>query len=202
MYTKWGLIVTKQEMMKIWVDSVFTPVTLVKVLPQEVLRYKTLEKDGYAAVVVGVEKKSEDKKLRKNELPFSKLVEFSINDSFVEKYKEGDVLDATALEWIETVSVVGTSKWKGFQGIIKRRNMITGWATHGHKFTRAGASKGNRKPRRVQKWHPLPGHMGSEKIILKKIKLLDVIQNDQETLLVLKGSLPGHKNAQLKLILE
>jgi ribosomal protein L3 len=85
-------------MMKIWVDSVFTPVTLVKVLPQEVLRYKTLEKDGYAAVVVGVEKKPEDKKLRKNELPFSKLVEFSINDSFVEKYKEGDVLDATALE--------------------------------------------------------------------------------------------------------
>ncbi len=84
--------------MKLWVDNVFTPVTLVKVLPQEVLRYKTLEKDGYAAVVVGVEKKSEDKKLRKNELPFSKLVEFSIDDSFAEKHKEGDILDATTLE--------------------------------------------------------------------------------------------------------
>lgn len=202
MYTKWGLIVTKQEMMKLWVDNVFTPVTLVKVLPQEVLRYKTLEKDGYAAVVVGVEKKSEDKKLRKNELPFSKLVEFSIDDSFAEKHKEGDILDATTLEWVESVSVVGTSKWKGFQGIIKRWGMSLWWATHGHKFTRASASKGNRKPRRTQKWHPHAWHMWSDVITLKKIKLLDIIQNDQETLLVLKGSLPGHKNAQLKLILE
>lgn len=144
-------MVTKQEMMKVWVDNVFTPVTLVKVLPQEILRYKTEERDGYSAAVMGVEKKDTEKKMKKNESPYAMLVEFPVDGAFSEVHAPGTLLDASFFEGIESFSVSGTSKGKGFQGIIKRWNMKTGPATHGHKFTRAGASKGNRKPRRTQK---------------------------------------------------
>ena len=177
------------------------PVTLVEVLPQKILRYKTAEKDGYQAVVVGVEE-VETKKEKGQKFDYTLVTEFDIDDSFVPAHEVGKVLDTTFLEGVETVEVKGTSKGKGYQGAIKRFHLQGGPKTHGSKFHRHVGSMGNRKPRRTMKNHPHAGHMGDEAITLKKIKLLDSVTRENEQLLVVKGSLPGARNSKLKFIIE
>ncbi|MDD2537003.1 MAG: 50S ribosomal protein L3 [Candidatus Absconditabacteria bacterium] len=201
MHTKGGLVVSKKEMTKVRVDGKLLPVTLVEVLPQKVLRYKTTENDGYQAVVVGVGEK-ETKKEKGQKLAYDLQTEFFVDDSFVTANEIGKVLDVSFLEGITTVEVKGTSKGKGFQGAIKRFHLKGGPKTHGSKFHRHVGSMGNRKPRRTMKNHPHAGHMGDEAITLKKIQLLDTIQRDSEQLLVVRGSLPGGRNSKLKFIIE
>ena len=86
--------------------------------------------------------------------------------------------------------------------MIKRWHIKGGSATHGHKFTRSGGSKGNRKPRRTMKWHPHAGHMGLEQVTIKKIPLVSNFDKDGEKFLVVKGSLPGARNGKLKFLAE
>lgn len=200
---KGGLMVTKKEMTKIWVDDKFLPVTIVKVLPQEIIRYKDEEKDGYVAAVIGVDKKKSKTTKKGAEIPqYTMVTEMDVDEEFIKAHEAGKVLDSSFLEWVELVEVIGTSKGKGFQWSIKRHNMKGMGATHGHKFRRSGWSKGNRKPRRGFKWHPHAGHMGDERITLKKIKILDTVVRDNEQLLVLKWSLPGAYNGVLKLLVS
>ena len=201
MYTKGGLVVSKKEMTRVWTDGKMTPVTLVEILPQKILRYKTLEKDGYSAVVVGVDEK-ETKKEKGQKLSYDAVIEFKVDDAFIASHEVGTVLDMSFLEGIESVVVKGTSKGKGYQGAIKRFHLKGGPKTHGSKFHRHVGSMGNRKPRRTMKNHPHAGHMGDELITLKKIRLLDKLTGDSGQLLVVKGSLPGARNTQLKFIIE
>ena len=198
---KGWLIVKKKEMTKMWIENNFVPVTLVQLLPQEIVRYKTQEKDGYVSVVIGVEKK-ELKKEKGQKIVYKKMKEYKVDNDFVSTHVLGSVLDHTLLEGITQVDVTGISKGKGFQGMVKKFNIKGGWATHGHKFTRTGWSKGNRKPRRVLKWHPHAGHMGVECITIKNIPIMDKIIKDNEVMVVLKWSLPGAYNWLLTLIVK
>ncbi len=198
---KGWLIVVKKEMTKMWIEDNFVPVTLVQVVPQEIVRYKTQEKDGYTSAVVGVEKK-ESKKEKGQKISYKKTQEYRVDDSFVASHQAGSLLDLALLEGIAEVDVTGVSKGKWFQGMVKKFHIKGGWATHGHKFTRTGWSKGNRKPRRTLKWHPHAGHMWDQRITLKNIPILDKITKDNESLVVLKGSIPGAYNSLITLTIK
>lgn len=104
MTNKGGIVVAKQEMTKMWIDDKFVVVTLAKVLPQEIIRYKTQEKDGYIAAVVGVEKK-ELKKEKGQKLTYSMVAEFPVDEAFVSANEAGKVLDASLLEGIASLAV-------------------------------------------------------------------------------------------------
>ena len=197
--SKGWLIVKKQEMTKMWIADAYVPVTLVKVVSQEVVRYKTQEQDGYVSAVVGVEKKELSKE-KGEKIAYAMTTEFDIDDSFIQSHQVGASLDASLFEGIDSFNISGYAIGKGFQGIMKRCNAHGMPATHGHKFTRTGWSKGNRKPRRTLKGHPHAGHMGTQRITLQKVKLIDVFVRDNEQLLVLKGSLPGAYNSFLRVI--
>lgn len=184
-----------------WIEDNFVPVTLVQLLPQEIVRYKTQEKDGYVSAVVGVAKK-ELKKDKGQKITYKRMQEYKIDDSFVSGHEVGSVLDLALLEWVAQVDVTGIVKGKGFQGMVKKFHIKGGWATHGHKFTRTGWSKGNRKPRRTLKGHPHAGHMGTQQVTLKNIPIIDKIIKDNETLVVLKGSVPGAYNSLLTLTIK
>lgn len=201
MANKWGIVVAKQDMTKMWIDDKFVAVTLVKVLPQEIIRYKTVEKDGYVSAVIGVEKKELNKE-KGQKVDYSLMTEFPVDDAFMSAYQAWDILDAALFDGVTSVTVVGTTKGKGYQGMIKRWHIKGGSATHGHKFTRSGGSKGNRKPRRTMKWHPHAGHMGLEQVTIKKIPLVSNFDKDGEKFLVVKGSLPGARNGKLKFLAE
>ena len=201
MANKWGIVVAKQDMTKMRFDDKFVAVTLVKVLPQEIIRYKTVEKDGYVSAVVGVEKKELNKE-KGEKVDYSLMTEFPVDDAFLSAHQAWDILDASLFDGITSVTVVGMTKGKGYQGMIKRWHIKGGSATHGHKFTRSGGSKGNRKPRRTMKGHPHAGHMWLEQVTIKKIPLVSNFEKDWEKFLVVKGSLPWARNGKLKFFAE
>ncbi len=194
-------MVAKKEMTRLWIDGKLTPVTLVEILPQKILRYKTADKDGYSAVVIGVEEKELGKE-KGQKKAYKMMAEFKVDDAFVSAHEAGSDLDVAFLDGVELVTVKGTSKGKGYQGAMKRFHVAGGPKTHGSKFHRHVGSMGNRKPRRTMKNHPHAGHMGDEAITLKKISILDRLQRDNEQLLTIKGSLPGGRNGLLKFIIE
>lgn len=195
--TKYGLIVQKKEMTRVWVDDKLTPVTLVVIPQQEVVRYKTAEKDGYTAMVLGVEKQSKNDKVS-----YKKLVEFTVDEDFIQKHEAGSVLDVAVLDTVEQVTVQGIGRGKGFQGVMKRFHAKGGNKTRGSKFHRQVGSMGNRKPRRTMKGHPHAGRMGSELTTLKNISILDRFTQDGDQLIALKGSIPGSYNALLKVKIQ
>lgn len=180
------LIVKKKEMTRVVVWDSLTPVTIVEIVPQRVIRHKTQEKDGYTAIVVGVFGKNDK---------YRKQKEFNIAPELLDTFPVWYVFDDSLFEGNSEVSVQWVSKGKGFAWVIKKHHMHGMPATHGHKFTRVGWSKGNRKPRRVQKGHPHAGHMGDEVITLKGVSLLQKLSFDSKKLLILKGSIPGSYNS-------
>ena len=194
------LIVAKKEMTRIWEDWKMIPVTIVKVLPQEVLRFKTEDKDWYSAVVVWVNKK-EVEKSKWQKVTYWMTTEFkNIDNTFSDSYKAWTSLDMSLLEGVEEIDLVGTSKGKGFQWVMKRFHASWWPKTHGSKFHRQVWSLWNRKPRRVQKGHPHAWHMGGEQVTLKNIRIIDRVQQNGEQLLLLKWSIPGSYNSFIKVI--
>ena len=194
------LIVAKKEMTRIWEDWKMIPVTIVKVLPQEVLRFKTEDKDWYSAVVIWVNKR-EVEKSKWQKVTYWMTTEFkNIDNTFSDSYKAWTSLDMSLLEGVEEIDLVGTSKGKGFQWVMKRFHASWWPKTHGSKFHRQVWSLWNRKPRRVQKWHPHAWHMGGEQVTLKNIRIIDRVQQDGEQLLLLKWSIPGSYNSFIKVI--
>lgn len=194
------LIVAKKEMTRIWENWKMIPVTVVKVLPQEVVRFKTQDKDWYSAVVVWVNKKELNKD-KWQKVKYSMTTEFkNIDDSFVDTYKSWTIINIDLLEGIDEVSLVWTAKWKGFQWVMKRFHASWWPKTHGSKFHRQVWSLWNRKPRRVQKGHPHAWQMWWQQVTLKNIKIVDKFQENDEQLLLLKGSIPGSYNSFLKVI--
>jgi len=194
------LIVAKKEMTRIWEEWKMIPVTIVKVLPQEVLRFKTEDKDWYSAVVIWVNKR-EVEKSKWQKVTYWMTTEFkNIDNTFSDSYKAWTSLDMSLLEGVEEIDLVGTSKGKGFQWVMKRFHASWWPKTHGSKFHRQVWSLWNRKPRRVQKWHPHAWHMGGEQVTLKNIRIIDRVQQDGEQLLLLKWSIPGSYNSFIKVI--
>jgi large subunit ribosomal protein L3 len=178
------------------------PVTVVEAGPCCVVQIKTKERDGYEAIKVGFGEMKKEKNVNKAMKGIFKKVgvglyrllkEFPMSDLkvgemiTVEKFQKGDV-----------ISVSGVSKGKGFQGVMKRHNYKGGPASHGSMFYRAPGSIGASSfPSRVWKNKGLPGHMGSEVVTVKNLKIVDV--KAEQNLLLILGAVPGSKGTYLEI---
>lgn len=194
------IIATKLEMTRVIKDDKFIPVTLLKIPTLKVVGFKTLERDGYDAMIVWVvktETELAEGKVTLNKSAFSKIEEFPLKDGDTEKYKTGDVISAWVLEGV-TIELQGTSKGKGFTGAMKKHN-FHGWpASHGSKFHRALGSIGNRKPTRTHKGKKMHGHHGDIAVTLKKIPV-ELVNTDMSVVGV-RGWVPGARNSFVKVI--
>ena len=199
-----GLIGRKVGMTQIFdEEGKVIPVTAIEVGPCTVTQIKTVEQDGYTAVQLGFGEVKERKlnkpelgHLSKNKLaPKKYLREFRLDS--VEGMKVGDELKADVFAVGDKVDVQGTSKGKGFQGVIKRHGQSRGPMGHGSMYHRRPGSMGpTSTPGRVFKGKKLPGHMGAQTISIQNLEVIRV-DLDKNVILV-KGSVPGTKGAILK----
>ena len=177
------------------------PCTVIELGPCVVTQVRTEEVDGYSALQLGFDDKAEKRATnaalghfkKANTVPKKKVVEFQ---DFEEKYKLGDTLTVELFKEGEFVDVSGTSKGKGFQGVVKRHGFAgVGQATHGqHNRLRAPGSIGAASyPARVFKGMRMAGQMGNVKVKVPNLKVVKVVA--EKNLLVVKGCVPGHKNA-------
>ncbi len=179
------------------------PVTAIETEGNIVAQIKTLETDGYQSIQLGYGE-IKDKHINKPEaghfakakLPNRKhLREFRLDS--VENYKVGDEVKVDIFEVGEKVDIQGTSKGKGFQGVIKRHGQHRGPMGHGSMYHRRPGSMGaTSTPGRVFKGKKLPGHMGRVTVTIQNLEIVKV-DTDKNVLLV-KGSVPGAKGAILK----
>ncbi len=176
-----------------------TPVTVIEVEPNVVSQIKTVATDGYDAIqLAAVEKreklanKPEIGHLKKaNTTPKRFLKE--IRGVNVSNYSLGQVIKADLFEEGEMVDVTGTSKGKGFQGVIKRHNQSRGPMGHGSQYHRGVGSMGTLLPMRVIPGKKMPGHMGGEQVTVQN---LEIVQIDLENNVILvKGNVPGPKKS-------
>jgi large subunit ribosomal protein L3 len=175
------------------------PVTVLQAGPCTVIQKKTAETDGYVAVQLGfVEERSVRRPrkpqvghFKKSGVPVvKKLQEFGCSDPSA--VKEGDQILVDIFEVGEMIHVVGTSKGKGFAGVVKRHHFAGGGASHGSMFHRAPGSIGaSSYPSRVIKGMRMGGHMGDERITVRDLKV--VATDKDKNLLVVKGAVPGAK---------
>ena len=195
---------------KIGMTSIFDengkniPCTVIQAGPCVVTQVRTEEVDGYDALQLGFDDKAE-KRASKAEIghakkagtsPKKKLIEFRFFENG--KYGIGDTIDVTLFQEGEFVDVIGTSKGKGFQGVVKRHGFAgVGQSTHGqHNRLRAPGSIGAASyPARVFKGMRMAGRMGGEKVKVQNLRVLKVVP--EKNLLVVKGAVPGHKNSYI-----
>ena len=199
-----GLIGKKIGMTSVFgADGKNIPCTVVEAGPCVVTQIRTVEKDGYAAVQLAYDEITE-KHASKPQLghfakagttPKRKLVEFKAD--FAQELKLGDVLTvADVFANTAYVDVVGTSKGKGFQGVVKRHGFGgVGGQTHGqhNRLRHPGSLGASSWPSRVFKGMRMAGHMGNERVKIFNLEVIKVIP--ENNLLVLKGSVPGAKGS-------
>ena len=179
-------------------DGKLIPVTVVEVTPNVVMQVKTMEKDGYNAIQLGVVEKKENR-ANKQEVGHAKKANTTPKRFLKElrnidgEYTQGQTLGADVFEAGEMVDVTGTSKGKGFQGVIKRHNQNRGPMGHGSHYHRRPGSMGTMLPKRVLKGKKLPGHMGSETITIQNLQIIEV--NEKENYILVSGNIPGPKNS-------
>ena len=190
---------------KIGMTSIFDengkniPCTVIEAGPCVVTQVRTEEVDGYNALQLGFDDKKTANKAAEGHAKKAgtvakrRVVEFQ---GFEEEYKLGDTITVEHFTEGEFVDVAGTSKGKGFQGVVKRHGFAgVGQATHGqHNRLRAPGSIGAASyPARVFKGMKMAGQMGNEKVKVQNLRVLKVVP--EKNLLVVKGCVPGHKNA-------
>ena len=195
-----GILGRKKGMTEVFTtDGRLIPVTVIEVEENVVSQVKTKETDGYEAIQLAtVEKKAsrsnkpETGHLKKaNTTPKRFLKE--IRGVEVANYALGDVLKADVFTAGEMVDVTGTSKGKGFQGVIKRYNQSRGPMTHGSQYHRGVGSMGTLLPMRVLPGKKLPGHMGHEQVTIQNLEIIKV--DLENNVILVKGSVPGPKNS-------
>lgn len=177
------------------------PCTVIQAGPCVVTQVRTEEVDGYNALQLGFDDKAE-KRATKAEIghakkagtsPKKKIVEFQ---DFNVEHALGDTLDVTLFREGEFVDVIGTSKGKGFQGVVKRHGFAgVGQSTHGqHNRLRAPGSIGAASyPARVFKGIRMAGRMGGDTVTVENLQVVKI--DTEKNLIVVKGCVPGHKNA-------
>ncbi|MFL1895749.1 50S ribosomal protein L3 [Aquimarina sp. 2-A2] len=192
---------------KIGMTSIFDengkniPCTVIEAGPCVITQVRTNEVDGYEAIQLGFDDKADKNATKAAAGHFKKagtvakrkVVEFK---SFEEDHKLGDTITVEHFTEGEFVDVSGTSKGKGFQGVVKRHGFGgVGQATHGqHNRLRAPGSIGAASyPARVFKGMRMAGRMGGDKVKVQNLKVLKVVA--EKNILVVKGCVPGHKNA-------
>lgn len=186
-------------------DGKIVPVTVVEAGPCLVVQRKTEEVDGYEAVQIGLVEQPAPRKLnqpRRGHLdkagapPMRRLMEFPVDGD--EDPQPGDEIKVSILEPDQYVDVIGTSKGKGFQGVVKRYGFGGGRATHGSMFHRAPGSIGQSAwPSRVIKGKRLPGQMGNTRVTVKNLLVVKV--DEEKNLVYLRGAVPGANNSYVAL---
>ena len=172
------------------------PVTLIEAGPCVVLQKKTSAKEGYEAVQLGYEDVKEGKLTKSLRTKFSKIKvkpkryirEFRVSNP--DDYEVGQELKVDIFEEGSFIDVCGTSKGKGFAGVIKRWGFKGGPKSHGSRFHRAPGSIGaSASPSRVFKGQKLPGQMGNKRVTIQSLKIMKL--DKEKNLLAVKGAIPG-----------
>ena len=194
-----GILGRKAGMTQVFTkEGKLIPVTVVEVEPNVVMQVKTVEKDGYSAIQLGVFDKKE-KNSSKPSIGHAKKANTTPKRFLKEirdvegSYNLGDTVSANIFEVGEVVDVTGTSKGKGFEGTIKRHNQSRGPMTHGSRYHRGPGSLGTMLPKRVLKGKNLPGHMGHETITIQNLEIIEA--NASENYILVSGNIPGAKNS-------
>lgn len=194
---------------KIGMTQVFTPegrvipVTVVEAGPCPVVQKKTVASDGYNAIQIGfstlregLSNKPRKGHFQKAELkPMRYVREFKVDD--VDSYELGQEISVDLFAVGDKIDVVGTSKGKGFQGMIKRNSASRGPMAHGSKYHRRSGSLGAKGPARVFKGRALPGRMGGERITVQNLEVIRV--DADKNMILIKGAVPGAKKSLLVL---
>lgn len=199
-----GLIGKKIGMTEIFDEhGGMIPVTVIQAGPCYVVQKKGINKEGYAALQCGFEQIQKVQRVSKpltghfnkaSAVPAKILREFRVTPEDLETYDVGSTFSVEMFEPGEFVDITGTSKGKGFAGVIKRHGFHGAPASRGsHEFFRHGGSIGqNMTPGRTMRGMKMPGHMGAEKVTVQNLKVIDV-RSDTNVLLV-EGAVPGPTN--------
>ena len=200
-----GLIGKKVGMTQIFDEQgKVIPVTVIEAGPCTVVQVKTVENDGYQAIQLGFGEVKEHKVSKPvkghytkvNLTPKKHLREFRVDS--LENVKVGDELKADVFAAGDKLDIQGTSKGKGFQGVIKRHGQSRGPMGHGSMYHRRPGSMGpTSTPGRVFPGKKLPGHMGNVTVTIQNLEVIKV-DLDKNVILV-KGSVPGAKGSILKI---
>ncbi len=177
--------------------------TVVVVEPSVVVDVREPDRHGYSAVQLGYGQTKEERvpspvrgQYAKAKLaPRRHMYEARVQD--VEGYAVGQEIDVEAFSEGDLVDVTGVSKGRGFSGTIKRHGFSSRPKSHGHKMIRRPGTAGPTGPRKVMKGKRMPGHFGAKRVTMRNIEVLKV--DAERGLLVLRGSVPGHKKGLLKI---
>ncbi len=180
-------------------EGMRVPVTVVQVEPNVVVLERTKEKHGYSAKVLAsvALKKSRVRKpyagqFPKDTAPTRYLMEFK---DFERECKVGDALGVEVFEGVRFVDVRGTTKGKGFQGVVKRHRFQGGPGAHGSKFHREMGSVGTGAFRKIVKGSKMPGHMGDARLTVQNLRLFRV--DAEKGLLLIRGAIPGRSGGMV-----
>ena len=195
-----GILGKKKGMTQVFAkNGKLIPVTVVEVEPNVVMQIKTMKTDGYEAIQFCVKTKNE-KHSNKPETGHAKKANTTpkrflkeIKGVETSNYELGQEIKCDIFEAGEIVDVTGTSKGKGFQGVIKRYNQSRGPMGHGSQYHRGVGSMGTLRPMRVFKGKKLPGHMGNETVTIQNLEIVAV--DLDENVILIKGNVPGAKNS-------
>jgi len=196
-----GILGKKLGMTQVFAaDGTRIPVTVVEAGPCHVIQKKTVDSDGYNAVQVGFGPKKAQRVNKPMMGHFKKAGQGAY--AFLREFRADNVDDLNVGDEIscgsifaagDIIDVVGNSKGKGFQGVIKRWNFAGGRSTHGSMFHRAPGSIGaSAWPSRVFKGKKMAGQMGNETVTTQNLKVVDV--RPEQNLILVKGAIPGPKN--------
>src|SRR3989338_10621802 len=199
------ILVTKENMMEYFSpEGKVIPVTVVSAGPVTVTRVFEKSKDGYDAIQVGFGKKKKER-INKAKIGSMKganykvVKEFRLKSGETSEAKEGDVIDASSFTPGDKLQVSGTSKGKGFQGVVKRHGFKGGPRTHGQKHSeREGGSIGGGLRTHVPKGMRMAGRMGGDRITEKNLKV--VLVDKENNLLLVQGALPGVKGSLIEIV--
>jgi large subunit ribosomal protein L3 len=192
-----GLLGKKLGMTQVFDQNRLTPVTVIEAGPCRIVTVKTKERDGYEAVQLSFGEVKE-RKLSKAELGHLKKTQAPASRVLREFKKDGEPVVGQSVtvdmfkkgDWVD---VIGVSKGKGFQGVVRRHHYSGGPESHGSMFHRHPGSIGASSfPSRVWKGKSLPGHMGSERVTTHRLKVVE--SRPDEHLLFVRGAIPGAAN--------
>jgi large subunit ribosomal protein L3 len=195
-----GLIARKIGMSRVFLPTgEAVPVTYLKVEDNTIVRTRTKEKDGYEAVVLGIDKKMVRTRKGKELHKHVTQKEFTVDS--LEGFAAGGSVTLAALPLETLVSVTGVGKGKGFQGVVKRHHFAGGPKSHGSHFKREPGSVGMRTwPGRIHAGKRMAGHMGGETVTIKHRAVL--VSDEARKVVGIKGPIPGPNGAVVYVVIE
>jgi large subunit ribosomal protein L3 len=204
-----GILGTKVGMTQVFIeDGSSVPVTVIQAGPCVVIDKRTAERNEYSAVQVGF-KATEEKSLNKPEAgvfkkagaaPMEIVHEFRLSSEELEKLKVGDEIKVDIFHKGQFVDVTGTTKGRGFAGVMKRHNMHGSArdSASSHEYHRHMGAVGQRKtPGKIWKGKHMPGHYGVERVTVQNLQVVDV--DLEHNLLLLRGAVPGHREGLIEI---